>query len=149
MSQRDGDDRELLLGLLRRQGLRGFYELLGGIHAEAKGEAGTPEEGEHALAEVGPQVALALLGMAALHEAEGAVWEGRNQPYSDYIADEGLELFWLIIAALVPQAKTGDLAPELDARLKQQARTAVWQWIIFNVTPEEAIRLLGEAAGGG
>jgi hypothetical protein len=144
MSQQNGgEDRELLLGLVRRLGLRGFYELLGGIHAEAKGKSETPEEGEHALAEVGAQVALALLGMAARHEAEGAVWEQRGETYSDYIADEALELFWLIIAALVPQAKTGDLAPELDARLKQQARTAVWQWIIFNVTPEEAARLSG------
>lgn len=148
MSTREGDvpvggERELLARLMGRLGLAEFYRLAGALHAESMDSGGSPEDVEHGLAGAGAQVAGRLLGLSALVETEGAVWEQRNETYADYAADEALELFWVIIAALVPGAKTGDLEAGSSARLKLAAREAVAEWIALNVPEGEAASLLG------
>lgn len=79
--------------------------------------------------------------------AARAVWEA-GRKYAEFAAGEGLELFWVIISALVPDAQTGDLTPEMSVGLTAQAEKAVAQWIELNAPDAAAGMLGGETAEG-
>lgn len=139
----EGQDEALdvLTHLMRRMGLKAFYQLLEEIHRHNRHGGTSADENEHGLALAGAGVAAGLLETAEHVAAEGALWEQRNQTYAQFAAGAALEFFWVIIAAMVPDAKTGDLTPEMTVALTRQAEDAVAQWVELNA-PESGTSLL-------
>lgn len=138
MPESKDDALFVLTHLMLKMGLKEFYQLLEEIHRHNRHGGTSADENEHGLALAGAAVAAGLLETAEHVAAEGAIWEQRNQTYAEFAAREALELFWVIIAAMVPNAKTGDLTPEMTVRLTSQAEDAVAQWIDLNAPEGDA-----------
>lgn len=145
MPESRDDALDVLTHLMRKMGLKEFYQLLEEIHRHNRHGGTSADENEHGLALAGAAVAAGLLETAEQVAAEGALWEQRNQTYAEFAAREALEVFWVIIAAMVPDAQTGDLTPEMSVGLTEQAKKSVAQWIELNA-PDVAGMLGGERA---
>ena len=52
------------------------------------------------------------------------------------LADQALDAFWDLVAASLPEAKTGDLSPDRTIRLQIAAEEAISEWIANNVASE-------------
>ena len=135
---------DVVTHLMREMGLKAFYQFLEEIHRHNQFGGSSFDEREHRLAGAGAGVAAGLLETAAHVEEEGALWEQRNQTYAQFAAGEALQMFWVVVAAMVPEAETGDLTPEMSAGLGLKAEESVAQWIEFNA-PGVAAKLLGGA----
>ncbi|MFL6284522.1 MAG: hypothetical protein ACJ74Q_15360 [Pyrinomonadaceae bacterium] len=137
---------ELLTHMMRGMGLKDFYQLLLEIHRANRHGGQSADEHDHGYAEAGAHVAATLLEFGEQLSPEDDrmpwPWEAKGETYGEHIAGIGQELFWTIIAALVPQAKTGDLAPDMSHDMDLTTRRAVAQWIEFNA-PAVAAKLLG------
>ncbi len=133
---------EVLTHMMRGMRLKEFYQLLEEIHRHNRHGGTSADENEHGLALAGAGVAAGLLETSERIAVEGSLWEQRNQTYAEFATREALELFWVIIAAMVPQAETGDLTPEMTVGLERKAEEAVGQWIEVNA-PGSAAEMLG------
>jgi len=55
----------------------------------------------------------------------------------DDVVSRALEAFWQEVADSYPQAKTGDLPPDVHASFDQTAEAAVEVWVSANVPQNE------------
>ena len=148
MPESRDDALDVLTHLMRKMELKEFYQLLEEIHRHNRHGGKSADEAEHGLAGAGAAVAAGLLETAERVTVEGALWEQRNQTYTEFAAGEALELFWVIIAAMVPDAQTGDLTPEMSVGLTAQAEKAVALWIELNAPGAAAGMPGGETVEG-
>ncbi len=56
-----------------------------------------------------------------------------SQEIFDSIVQAGQDCFWNTAAALIPEAKTGDLSPDMVFQLERVMREALAEWIENNV----------------
>lgn len=56
-----------------------------------------------------------------------------DQARLDLVVAEALDEFWHEVAIAYPEARTGDLSPEMARTLDIHARAAIEEWVELNV----------------